>query len=943
MEQIILAPGINGNELLRCLAMHGKNCFNVRVCSASNLARLALMRSGIPIKENFVSSQEAAAIIAEAVKAVKAAEEAKAAKNTETGENEEAGEKAGTGNDKEKDKFYFDKTTYSDIRAITNAVYRMRSLVPGGKVEDEAKAIQNALENGEFKKKNNALLVVYREYMRILAEKQAIDSVSVIRKAIAECKPMDAEFVFLEEYPLNPLEKSLFEVLSGKKIDECKPRKMEELFIDTEQKQPAKEKLTESLPYRYNIKSFKNCYGAANEVETILEDIYKDKSPDKCTVAVTDTVTYGQLFFDYSLLYNIPVTFGCGIPITNSNPAKLLFLYHHWISDGFYGVDALREMLFSNAFNRQELYEKLQLPEDMRSKFWNFCEIVGKLRLSANKDKNSKRIADFKTAIEEEESLLDPQDDKERKIVEWKKQCIPYLVTLSEELSLNAEEFISRYANIRIRDYNEEDYAEKLLSMLDKVAAKQIYEEMKIIRETGMNSEQDDIIQSILKMTVCRQGSEGGKLHVTNLSGAAASLREYLYIAGLSASKYPGSPKENYLLLDDDLKAFATKDAELYTSSGIITRKEETVKQLVHLAACMDVETNVSYSGLNVSELKKDNKSSLVFKLYNGNNVKNKKNEPEKWEDDIRKVKYFEPAISVTRKIGAAYNGDEDNKEKNIIPSAQNARPAVTVQGDLSKEYSPTALERFFACPRRFMLQTVLEIPEPEENDSFEVITARDKGTIAHSLMAQLANSKMTSAEFRDLAGEFFDRYVKMNTPLVRDSATVVRQQFLDMMETAYRQDPQMETVMTEQELKCQHKETGIWLKGRSDRVEKLHDGTCQIVDFKTGKVIEEVDYETGKSTKQKKDDINTCLQVILYAYIMENKDSNPVKISKGEYRYIRENEIISCNYNDRMKEDLSEKLKKFKEHILIGNYPTAMGDKACEYCKFGNICGKSM
>ena len=152
-----------------------------------------------------------------------------------------------------------------------------------------------------------------------------------------------------------------------------------------------------------------------------------------------------------------------------------------------------------------------------------------------------------------------------------------------------------------------------------------------------------------------------------------------------------------------------------------------------------------------------------------------------------------------------------------------------------------------------------------------------------------------------------------------------------------------METVMTEQELKCQHKETGIWLKGRSDRVEKLHDGTCQIVDFKTGKVIKVVDYETGKSTTQKKDDINTCLQVILYAYIMENRDSNPVKISKGEYRYIRENEIISCNYNDRMKEDLSEKLKKFKEHILIGNYPTAMGDKACEYCKFGNICGKSM
>ena len=930
MEQIILAPGINGNELLRSLAMHGKNCFNVRICSASNLARLALMRSGIPIKENFISSQEAAAIIAEAVKAVKAEKEAKGTKITDTEKNAKASKKAETDNDKENDKFYFDKTTYSDIRAITIAVYRMRSLVPGGKVEDEAKAIQNALEkNKDFEKKNNALITVYREYIRILAEKQAIDSVSVIRKAVAECKPMDAEFVFLEEYPLNPLEKSLFEVLSGKKIGECKPRKMEELFIDSELKQPKKEKLTENLPYQYNIKSFKNCYGAANEVETILEDVYKDKSPDKCTVAVTDAATYGQLFFDYSLLYNIPVTFGCGIPITNSNPAKLLSLYYHWMNDGFFGVDALREMLFSNAFNRQELYEKLQLPEDMRSKFWNFCEIVGRLRLCTDKGKNNKRIADFKTAIEEEERLLDPQDDKERKIVEWKKQCIPYLVTLSAELSLNAEDFISRYAYIRTCDYKKADYAEKLFSMLDQAAAKQIYEEMKIIRDTGMTSEQEDIIQNILKMTVCRQGSEGGKLHVTKLSGAAASLREYLYIAGLSASKYPGSPKENYLLLDDDLKAFETKETKLYTSDGRIKRKIAIVEQLAHLAACLGTETNVSYSGLNVSELKKDNASSLMFELYD----KNSKN-TESFETALQDVGYFEPAISVTRRIG-----DEYLKGNNVKPndSADNSAHTTNVSCalDNDKGYSPSALKDFFQCSKRFLLKYIFGIPEPEEYKAFEVVSDKDIGNLAHGLMKKLGNSTKTEAEFQALSNRYFANYIAENPHLIAEGEAGKHAQFLEMMKLAYREDPHREVLLSEQPIDCPHKESGVKIQGRPDRVEKLPDGSCAIVDFKTGRHLDHT-----------ADDINTCLQSVLYSYIMEHQNQQQSqKINGGEFRYLRLGQTIACKYDNEIKQQLTDKLQTFKHIMESGDFQPATEDEqeeACKYCSFGSICGKN-
>lgn len=104
----------------------------------------------------------------------------------------------------------------------------------------------------------------------------------------------------------NPLENALLQKISGGKAPAS--ISINELFK------------VDDKPIK--ISSYKNCYGASNEVETILSDIYSDKNVDECTVAITDTVTNGQLFFDYALLYDIPMTFGCGIPIMNSNPAS---------------------------------------------------------------------------------------------------------------------------------------------------------------------------------------------------------------------------------------------------------------------------------------------------------------------------------------------------------------------------------------------------------------------------------------------------------------------------------------------------------------------------------------------------------------------------------------------------------------------------------------------
>ena len=761
---------------------------------------------------------------------------------------------------------------------------------------------------GIFKEKNAALISVYKKYKEIIKERKLIDSVSMMRKAIEFCKPIEADFYTLKEYPLNPLERSLLNKVSEGRSQESS---LMELFGV---------KAT-SL----KISSFKNCYGAPNEVETILTHIYSNKNLDKCTVAVTDPGTYGQLFFDYALLYDMPITFGCGIPIINSNPAKLLVLYYQWMTGGFFGAAAINSMLSSKAFDRSKLYELYPETDDGFS--WGvYSDVLGGIRLTNDKTTNEKRIADFKKAIAEEEAIVDTKDEKANKALNTKKMCIPYLEVIAKELSMPAEDFIAKYSYIR---KGSETNAQKLLMLIDMAAVKAIYEELKVIRASGVEQATEDMILNVLKIGVAGARSEEGKLFVTSIDGALASVRENVYIAGLSSSKYPGSPRENYLLLDDDLRLFGA-GAEFMTSDGRIEHKRDSLLTLARLSSSLGADINVSFAGLNVSELKRDNASSLVFELYQEESGKNATSK--ELEEHITKIDYFEPAISGTRKVGEAYNDG-----KSIIQHPENdVRDAVKIHLDLDKEYSPSSLEVFFGCPRAFMLSNILGIPEPDDDKPFEVIAATESGTMAHALMEKLANSDMSLEEFLKLSGEYFDRFILQHPPLVAQNADAEREQFLDMMETAYGMDPHREVVLKEENIHCVH-ECGVKLHGYPDRVEKLNDGSYLVVDFKSARNVSHV-----------QDDINKCLQIVIYAYLMEQKG---YKVSGGEYRYIRLGETVSCKYDAEMKQKLFDILSEFKQYMEAGEFPVsglALEENRsdddtdpCKYCKYGLICGK--
>lgn len=780
---------------------------------------------------------------------------------------------------------YFNSTKLEDIKRINQSINTIRKLV----INDEDKEIKEALNKGIFKEKNDNLYKIYKEYSDILNKENKIDTLGLIRYAINNIKQLDIEIIVLNEYPLQPLELELIK----KATNLIQQKSLFDLY--------------EINKKDIHIESYKNCYGSNNEIASLIDDIYTNKNVDECVIACGNYQTYSQIIYDYACKYDLNISYGNGLSLINSYPGKLLKQYYYWIHEGNFGAEPFNKLIYSPYFNFDLLNSYLNFEIENKDDVPNFYDRLSKLRLTNNKEENKQTIIDFKKAI----SRKDFNDNYKLE------KFVPSFEIFANEFSLPIEEFLAKY--FKTRKTNE------FIINFDECAKKAIVNEIKTIKKIGLDLT-DDIIDGLLKKPIYRQGNKPGHLHITSIENALSSLRKNLYICGLSSSIYPGIPKENPLLLDDDLKAFNNEDL---TSKGKIKTKRENLFNLISLANALDNNIYLSYPGLNVSELKNNNPSSLLFEIYKkeeGQNIS-----LDDFNKKIIKIGYFGPKLSKTRNIGDAYN---DNKIINIINNASNNNKSIPIE---INSYSPSALNTFFDCKKRFYFQYVLKIAAPDDYNPYEIISASEQGTLIHSLMEYLPDHQMNKDEFLDLAGKVFDEYMNISVPLMKENIQNTKEQFLEMALNGYDIDNKYKRKIAfkEEDKVTKHFESGINIHGLPDRVELNEDGKAIIIDFKTERRFD----------AHKKDDVDTCLQVLIYAYIVE-KTMN-IEIDHCEYRMLRyENGIITCKYDDEIKEKLTNKLIQFKNAIDNNDYSIEPMNEdeekqKCKYCKYGNICGK--
>ncbi len=783
---------------------------------------------------------------------------------------------------------YFKTGKLADIKAVNATIDTIRQLVTG----NEKQEIAARLSQGYFAEKNQALYAVYDRYVTALSGKDQTDSIGLIREAIANVGALDCELLYLREYPLLPLDLELLKTLSGGHQQEIS---LFDLYGVKETK--------------IKIHSYKNCYGSSNEVAMILDDIYRNKKADQCIVACADYGTYSQIFYDFAARYDIPICFGNGLSVVNSYPGKLLRQYHEWMGKGNFGWEPFDRLINSPYFDLERLCSSLHLDNEKESRIAEFWKRVSRLRLTNDKERNDEIVRNFKQSISRSDFN---NNDRLESYVEG-------IGFIANELALPIEAFLNKYCKLRKTD--------EFVIQFDTAAKDVICNEIGIVRNAGLPIS-DDVIEMVLKKTAYRQTCKPGYLYLCPIEKASSVLRKHLYVCGLSAVSYPGMPKENPLLLDRDLEDFGNFSL---SSQGKILRKRENLFDLVRLAAALDNEIDLSYPGLNVSELKRNNASSLVFELYKLENGSEK--ELRDLQDAVIKVAYFAPELSKSRKIGEAYN-ESDLILYQEASSSNDSRTSFPLY-----KYSPSQLNTFFNCKKQYLFQNLLKIPQPEDYDPYEVIPATDQGTLAHALMEYLPEHPMDKRQFSEFSGIVFDEFMNITVPLIADKIGTVREEFVEMMENGWEMDHRFkrEVAFKEEDKEALHEASGIRIHGYPDRVEFTPDGKAVIIDFKT---------ERDRNAHLA-DDIDSCLQVVVYAYIVEK--TMGCEVDHCEYRMLRfdaDEGIITCKYDDEIKEQLTEKLLEFKRCMEEGDFTIEPMNKdeekeRCKYCKYGRICGK--
>lgn len=827
-ERFVVTSGINGTELLRSLAAQGRDSFGLRIITPVELARLALARSGVGMTDELITADGETALVIAAF--------------------------SGNG--------YYNESSFADASAVAASLGRLRRCI----TQDEPESVRRLLEAGEFKSKNAALLKIYEGYMSLLAENGLTDGVGLIRSAVKRARPIEAEFITLAETPLMPLEQALVGALSRGTV------------ICTDIAGLLGKKRVPPM-----IADITNAYGASNEAEHILNDILESGVPlDSCVVAVADTARYSQLFLDMAERFGLPVTFGCGVPVMNANPGKLLSLIYEWNGPGMHGKDALSAVINSDAFDLNVLKE--YIGADVRQ----LADTAGELRLSMDSAENAEKLARFRAHAGD--AAAEP------------------VTALAGELEKGYAYLIAKYALIR--------RGSTLQGKIDRSAVRVLGETLRSFARFGNEADIRKLIPSLLRKTVSSENSREGFLHITSIGGARAVLRGRLYVAGLSAGNFPGSPREDPILLDGDyapLTGTVGADA-LPTSENLTEQNRRALFELAGVFSALGTAARLSYPGYDVCELKEDNPSAALFELYQNSRAGAAFDD---YMASMKRAGYFEKTLSPEHGIGGAY-------ARGMAFAAPPERAPETPCGcSVARAFSPSAIETFFECPRRFFLKHVLGV-RPEETDDPSVwMDPKQFGNLAHHVMERSANRGLSRNEFMALAEKELNEFEAIRPPASDNSRQ--RAEFLSMMEQAYANDPGNEVLLSEKTLTAAHP-SGITLTGKPDRLEKTPGGEYVVVDYKTGALITHT-----------ANDVDSCLQTLIYAFMLEQ---NGMHITRCEYRYMRYGRTVVCKNSADMQTAVTDRLQRFAAALpAIGVcYPENGGN--CTYCDYNGCCG---
>ncbi len=283
---------------------------------------------------------------------------------------------------------------------------------------------------------------------------------------------------------------------------------------------------------------------------------------------------------------------------------------------------------------------------------------------------------------------------------------------------------------------------------------------------------------------------------------------------------------------------------------------------------------------------------------------------------------------------------------------------------------SPTALETYASCPRKYLFQRILRLGEDERPERIDEITARDRGTLIHRVLERFISDALADddvpepgapwpAERRSHLIDLLDQEIKsaetrgvtggqVKTRLLRRA---LFNELLDFLDTDDALRAERRSVPYAAEYSFGFADSpaleGLWagrrmqLRGSVDRVDLTEDGGLLVIDYKGGSKRPFEGMETNPL------DDGRRLQLPLYARAVAERlgRSGP---RTGLYWLTRANEIKEMVLDDDLESELEDAVGAALDGIGEGVFPGVPGEvvgwprvsfENCKYCDFDRIC----
>lgn len=278
------------------------------------------------------------------------------------------------------------------------------------------------------------------------------------------------------------------------------------------------------------------------------------------------------------------------------------------------------------------------------------------------------------------------------------------------------------------------------------------------------------------------------------------------------------------------------------------------------------------------------------------------------------------PFVEEIEKSGVCMRTDHESSEDFIKKLQEFKKPNAPIF-DLppfkSKKLSYTQLDTFKTCPLKYSYRYVMKVPVPPAHSA-------NFGTSVHNTLKDFYKLLMDGKKVDfDVMSELYEKNWISYGYESKEHEKIRYKKGLEMLRRyfASNSDPWVVSEFLERPFTLKLGEYS--LSGRIDRIDKLDDGTYEVIDYKTGRL---------------KSNLNLKKDLQLSIYALACRDIYKIPVSRLSLYYLEDNEKVSTERSDEQLDALRDEISDLIDDMKKSDFAPTPGF-LCKFCDFRLIC----